>query len=104
MRTADAESLVRRWFGQARAVVGPILPDGWFGRPYDNTFFLRDIRKADGKLAIDLGEDTALMITGPCNVVVENSELVFDGFTEAAFCWKEYGGRERLEKRYESGQ
>ena len=104
MTTKEMADLVRRWFEQAGQATGPILPDGWLGRPYDSIYFLDSVEVADEVLIIRLSEETTLTFDQLTRVYVENSEIVFDGFAHLSFGWRGYGGPEYHEKHYSSGQ
>jgi len=108
MTTTDFSQLVRNWFDAAGQADGPLLPDGWFGgRPHENIYFLEHVDSVENSLVIHLSEDTTLRFDGPGRVFVENSDLVFDGFRQAALRWKHYGGGEKApyhERTYEEGQ
>ncbi|HET6428852.1 MAG TPA: hypothetical protein VFJ30_10605 [Phycisphaerae bacterium] len=96
--------LVQRWFANAEQGLGPILPDGWFGRPYDNLYMLEDVQVAGDVLTVYLSEDTALVFERLGQVYLDNSELVFEGFRSFSIRWKEYGGVQHREQTYDSGQ
>lgn len=105
MTTAEMAELIRHWFEQAVQGCGPILPDGWFGgRPYENQYLLKDVLPSNGNLIVSLSEDTSVALAQPKRIYVENSELVIEGFEQAVFRWKHYGGTEEHELRYTDGR
>lgn len=104
MTSTEMIDLVRRWFVKAEQASGPILPDGWFGRPYDNIFVLKDVQLAGDVLTVYLSEDTTLVFDRLGRVYLDNSELVFEGFRACALRWREYGGSRYEERTYDAGQ
>jgi len=104
MTPTEMTELVRRWFAKVEQAMGPILPTGWFGRPYDNLYMLKDVQVTGDVLTVHLSEDTVLVFEGLGRVYLENSELVFDGFRTGSIRWKEYGGLEYREQTYDAGQ
>lgn len=103
MTSRAMADLIRQWFARAGQATGPILPDGWFGRPYDNSYILKDIQIVGDVLVIKLSEDTSLTLEQLGQVYIDNSELVFEGFHTCLFRWKEYGGIEDRELSYDAG-
>lgn len=104
MTRTEMIDLVQRWFAKAGQTLGPILPDGWFGRPYDNLFLLQDVQLDGDVLTVLLSEDTALVFDRLRHVNLDGSELVFEGFCRCSIRWKEYGGVEYREQVYDAGQ
>ena len=104
MTPAEMTTFVRRWFAEAEQALGPILPDGWFGRPYDNLYMLKDVQVAGDVLTVHLSEDTKLVFERLERVYLDDSDLVFDGFRTCALRWKDYGGEEARERSYNTGQ
>jgi len=104
MTPTEMIDVVRQWFGKAEQALGPILPDGWFGRPYDNLYMLEDVQVVGDVLTVHLSEDTLLVFERLERVSLDNSELVFDGFRTGSIRWKEYGGVQYREQVYKSGQ
>jgi hypothetical protein len=102
MTFPEMKHLVERWFAEfARA--GVVLPRGWFGRPYDIGFALCKVSIDGHSLTVYLEEGLTLAFTGLASVSISESELVFGGFTNLQFHWKEFGGNETHNERYESG-
>lgn len=52
--------LVREWFG-AHRTASLILPDGWFGRPYDNQHVVTLAAGSNGHLVIELDDEIVLI-------------------------------------------
>jgi hypothetical protein len=97
----EMKSLIERWFGAATCA-GLVFPDGWFGRPYDSFYTLRNVTINDGSLNICLDEGLSITFADPGRVWVNKSELIFDGFKNLRFTWGEGGGKIHEEK-YDSG-
>jgi hypothetical protein len=60
MNTIDIkkiEKAVIDWFQENEESRGIILPDGWFGRPYDYLLTLVEISSSDDVLNISLSDD-----------------------------------------------
>lgn len=104
MTNASMIDLVRQWFEQVGQAVGPILPDGWFGRPYDNRFSLLSVQGSDEALTVCLSQSTSLIFERLQRVYVEDSDLIFEGFGTCVLRWKEYGGTGIRERRVDAGQ
>ena len=103
MTLTEMKDLLYRWF-KAAECGGLVLPDGWFGRPYDNFFNLRAVELDADSLTIHLGGDVSLRLVNPSHACVEYSELVFEGFDDLWFRWREVGGTEFHEELYGTGQ
>ena len=104
MKTADMVKVVRRWFRKAGQAMGPVLPDGWFGRPYDNLYELKNIAVDGDVFTIHLSQDTSLEFHRLGRVHIDDSQLVLEDFSLFSLRWREYGGVSDLEKRYDTGQ
>ena len=104
MTPTEMIDVVRRWFFKVEQATGPILPDGWFGRPYDNIYLLSNVQLVGDVLTVYLSEDTSLVFIRLERVYIDKSELVFDGFRGCSFRWKEYGGVQNQERNYDTGQ
>lgn len=80
-----------------------MLPDGWFGRPYDNIHRLSFLAIRPLWLVLELDERLLLTIREPAAVQRRDSELVISGFTSCVFDRKEYGGERGFVATYASG-
>lgn len=72
-------------FGQA----GLILPDGWFGRPYDNLFTLTGVQASYSLLKIELDGDLDLSFQGQVEVSRDQQEIAISGYDGLSFTWRE---------------
>lgn len=102
MKTKEIASLLERWF-QRTGGGGLILPDGWFGRPYDNIHQLTYLKSRPRKVLIELDEQLYLIITEPTSAVDKDNELTLAGFAQCVFDWSEYGARAAHSTIYKSG-
>lgn len=81
-----------------------ILPDGWFGRPYDNQHTLTSVNEAGDKLTLVLDENFRLTFTGLKAVECLSKELTLGPFDHLNFEWTPYGGGELRTTGYRSGE
>lgn len=81
---------IRLWFDK-NEYGGLVLPSGWFGRPYDNRFVLKDINIEAGNLILRLGGDYKMIISGEIAVNDINSELTISGYDRCEFQWVDQG-------------
>lgn len=96
------EAKVREWFEKVGAA-SMELPDGWFGRPYDNQHRLTWAVVRDSKLIVELDEQVHLILSEVAGLeeddralIVVTGRLVLDR--------REYGSSGRRETRvYENG-
>jgi hypothetical protein len=97
----DANEIVA-WFARQKGA-GVVLPDGWFGRPYDNMHELTFLELRPHKLIIELDNQLLLTLTEPGRVTAADGELLLDGFAQCVFDWQEYGSLRPHATVYESG-
>lgn len=95
--------LVQRWFAAAKLGLGPVLPDGWFGRPFDNLFSLRGVELTGDVLRVHLSGDVLLEFEHLQRVHVDDSQLVFEDFRACAIRWTDGGRTQDRERTYASG-
>jgi len=93
---------VKEWFDQEGGS-GLVLPDGLFGRPYDNVHELTLIAPLDEGLRIFLDENLLLYITGEVSVEKKPGKLMLADFIKLDFIWKEYGSTKEHKKSYDGG-
>ena len=101
-RAESAAAIVRAHFANPE-YVGLILPDGWFGRPYDNMLTLDGAVTRDDELVISFDRDMRIVMRGEMNARVEDSAVKISGFSELVWSWRPYGSREDREQIYTSG-
>jgi hypothetical protein len=93
---------IQHWFDQAK-VGGLVLPDGWFGRPYDNFAPLSYLALRPHKLLLEQDDQLLLIFTELGEVRIESSELILTDFAQLVFDWQEYGSLSPRINVYKSG-
>ncbi len=82
-----------------------VLPDGWYGRPYDNQHMLTSIDESGGALTIVLDRKLTLRFEGLRSVEARGRELVFGPFDILRFNWEGFGADTRRgTKEFQSGE
>jgi hypothetical protein len=76
MRFAD---IIQKWFKDEWGG-SLVLPDGWYGRPYDNQHSLTSIDELGEALTLVLDQKLTLRFENLNSVEVRNRELVFGPF------------------------
>lgn len=84
--------------------VGLVLPDGWFGRPYDNWLQYSWIDTNGDELRIQFAQDEIAILTGGIEVEVIENSLMVRGFLAAEWHWKAYGTNFWKKRHYSDGQ
>jgi len=67
------------------------LPDGWYGRPYDNQHALTFVEEAGSVLTIVLDRRLTLRFEGLKSVRAQRRELTFGPFEALRFDWESFG-------------
>lgn len=81
------------------------LPDGWYGRPYDNQLALTSIEESSDILVIVLSGRLTLSFDGLKSVKAQKRELVFGPFEKLRFDWEGFGSSgTRGTKEYLAGE
>ncbi|PNH91802.1 hypothetical protein [Vibrio diazotrophicus] len=75
---------IESWI-KSNAVFGLKLPDGWFGRPYDNQHKLTWVADRDNKLILELDNQMYLTFTKPIQLKASDSEFIVDDFQQIIF-------------------
>jgi hypothetical protein len=94
---------IERWVS-ARSGAGLVLPDGWFGRPYDNRHKVTLVLQRGDRWLIELDERILLVLDGPTTVIAAESELTLTGFQKCVVDWREAGEREVHISVFEGGE
>lgn len=95
---------VQRWFKDEWGG-SLLLPDGWYGRPYDNQHALTSIEESDDTLTIVLDRKLTLRFDGLKSVKVQERELTFGPFEKLRFDWESFGtDGKRGNKEYQTGE
>jgi len=97
------EKWVDAWF-QRTGGGSLVLPDGWFGRPFDNLHQLTFSCARPNAILIELDDQLHLLLNGSVQIVEEDAALVLKGFTSCVFVWLEYGGGQTHRQVYDTGE
>jgi hypothetical protein len=81
-----------------------MLPDGWYGRPYDNQHSLTSVSESEGALGLILDQKLELRFEGLKSVCSRHHELVLGPFDRLRFKWEAYDDGRRLMKEYRTGE
>ena len=97
---------VQRWFKDEWGG-SLLLPDGWYGRPYDNRHSLTSTEETGEELTVILDRKLTLCFEGLKSVEARKGELVFGPFNKLRFDWETYGtevkrGTNRIHNRWAS--
>ena len=77
---AEDVDLVRDWFKRAgNRATGPVLPDGWIGRPGDYLFYKPSVHATNEWLTV-ADDATSVSFRAPIRVRVQDSEEFVCGF------------------------
>lgn len=97
------EEIVQRWFDEEWSG-SLLLPDGWYGRPYDNQHRLTSMNELEGVLSVTLDENLTLHFEGLRAVEARKEELVFGPFDKLRFVCGSFGSDGKCEaKEYFAG-
>jgi len=100
--TPDVAAVIRSHL-EGSAYVGLVLPDGWFGRPYDNMLTLDSVVLDGDELSISLDGDMRILITGDVDTSLDGAALKIFGFSQLLWSWRPEGSSDRREQTYRSG-
>lgn len=82
-----------------------LLPDGWYGRPYDNQHVITSIAESGETLTIVLDRKLTLHFEGLKSVESNQRELDFGVFDTMQFSWEGFGGvTQRGSRKYRGGE
>ncbi|WP_152541195.1 hypothetical protein [Kallotenue papyrolyticum] len=98
----DLLGIIKTWFDQTGGG-GLILPDGWFGRPYDNKHILTYLEARPHKVLLELDDLLLLIFTELRTARIEGSLLILTDFVQCVFDWQEYGSLEPHTTVYQEG-
>lgn len=76
-----------------------VLPNGWFGRPFDNEHHLTSFTQSNDSCKMILDNRHTLKFNGLLEVSDEGKELVITGFDTCDFIWKDYGSNPHLHRQ-----
>jgi hypothetical protein len=89
---------IKLWF-EAEWGGSMVLPDGWFGRPYDNQHALTSATEDGDKLTIILDNNLRLTFTALSAVLIQSKTLILGPFDHLHFEWTPYGGGQTADTR-----
>ncbi|WZH38263.1 MAG: hypothetical protein PIR02_06240 [Microbacterium enclense] len=100
--TPGVAAVIRSHF-EGSAYVGLVLPDGWFGRPYDNMSTLEGVILDGEELCISFDGDMRILLTGDVDTSLDGAALKISGFSKLLWSWRPCGSSDRREQTYTSG-
>lgn len=84
-----AASSITEWMGHV-GVAGLVLPDGWFGRPYDNFHQLTWSKPRGNRVILEFDSNLLLVLTDVSNIEPGNERLTVSA-AQVVLDWQEYG-------------
>ncbi len=96
-------NVIKQWFKKEWGG-SLMLPDGWYGRPYDNQHSLTSVSESEDALGLILDQKLELRFEGLKSVCPRHHELVFGPFDRLRFEWEAYDDGRRLMKEYRTGE
>jgi hypothetical protein len=94
---------ISEWF-QRTGGGGLELPDGWFGRPFDNIHQLTAVDEHRSALIVELDEALLLVFDPNVRIVAGSDALTFGQVGKLVFRWKEYGTDKVHLRTYDGGE
>ncbi|MDF1698654.1 MAG: hypothetical protein P1U56_22570 [Saprospiraceae bacterium] len=79
------------------------LPNGWFGRPYDNIHLLTYIIERDNKIILEVDKQLYLIFTKPIAIEINESTLIISDWEQFTFDRQVYGDMTANCDVYKSG-
>ena len=90
MSTDAVLAAVVAWFSQAK-LASIELPNGWFGRPYDNLHQLTWSSATQHKVLLEFDHQLLLVITDPGFTQEGDRELRIGRCVQVTLDWQEFG-------------
>jgi hypothetical protein len=97
MSASSLDSSVEGWFASA-TTASMELPDGWFGRPYDNMHRLTWATGRPDKLLLELDGQLYLILSS-CAITQSSPGLLELQCDQAVFDWRTYGSAGELRSK-----
>jgi hypothetical protein len=91
MDAHTAASSIADWMAQVGAA-GLVLPNGWFGRPYDELHRLTWLEPRANRVLLELDDRLLLILTNVSHVEVGKDRLTI-GAAQVVLDWQEYGSQ-----------
>lgn len=103
MTDARDLTVIQRWFDRHRRG-GLVLPDGWFGRPFDTAFRLASIEERDDNVSMTLDQGVTVEVGGVKMVSSSDSELVIESCGRIRVEWPTRDDPPRESMEYSCGR
>ena len=102
--SAPTQDIIQKWFSDHWGG-SLLLPDGWFGRPYDNKHSLTTMSENGDEFTLVLDAKLTLRFEGLKAVEVQGQDLVLGPFDKLTFQWESFGSpAAHGNKEYRSGE
>jgi hypothetical protein len=75
------------------------LPDGPYGRPFDNQYVIQDVQQNDTEIVLTFCDDITLHFSGGLTLREDGSNLIISGFDKCDFAIKG-----KIVKSYDAGE
>ncbi|EKN3363241.1 hypothetical protein QMX33_002892 [Yersinia ruckeri] len=75
----NTKELIEKW-ASGRKSFYFFLPDGPYGRPFDNQYLIDKVEEVNGDIIIKFKEGLALRFTGMVNVVDDGCNLLINNY------------------------
>lgn len=100
----NLEQKIGEWFKETWGG-SLVLPNGWFGRPYDSIHQLASVTESINGLIVVLDDGhLTLNFGGVPKVEATKSELIFHTFDRLVFDWKEYDSMKPHSEQHDGGE
>lgn len=97
-------NVVQQWFDEEQGG-SLVLPDGWYGRPFDNQHALTSLVESELALTLVLDRKLTLRFVGLKSVEAKKGQLSFGPFEKLYFDWESFGtDGKRGAKEYQKGE
>lgn len=103
MTNNETLAIVRQFFSTV-GYAGLILPNGWFGRPYDNLLQLTRSEANEQMLLLELENQLVLRFAGEPQATSTDRGLRLSGFTALSWDWTEFGSTASHHEEFTSGE
>lgn len=89
---------------RAHPLVGLILPDGWFGRPYDSILEYQSVQAVRGNYLLNFDGGESIEIVGNPVLVLRERSLFVSEFEQVDWRWVSYGSSQENHSQYVEGE
>lgn len=103
MTNTNTLAAIREFFASV-GYAGLVLPNGWFGRPYDNLLPLSRSEATEQTLILELDTQLVLTFAGEPQVTSTEKGLRLSGFTALAWDWTGFGSTTLHHEEFASGE